>query len=145
MLYYVVTAMDGSDGLRPSKDRYLPSVSGTGSPAPHPWRQCHWACGHSSLLCGRWGLVTGAGLPGQGWGGLCPAVSLCELHSGFTTIWVTERLTSSGETSTFSSVKWEHRPYRVDTAPFHGQSSSRTCEDTLHVVWGDTSGPFPAL
>lgn len=145
MLYYVVTAMDGSDGLRPSKDRHLPSVSGTGSPAPHPWRQCHWACGHSSLLCGRWGLVTGAGLPGQGWGGLCPAVSLCELHSGFTTIWVTERLTSSGETSTFSSVKWEHRPYRVDTAPFHGQSSSRTCEDTLHVVWGDTSGPFPAL
>ena len=140
-----VTAVDGSDGLRPSTDGHLASIRRTGTPAPNPWGQR--LCGRGSPLCGRWGLVTGAGLPAAGGGGWnpCPAVALRGLHSGFTSIWVTERLASSGEASTFSSVQWEHRPYRADTAALHGQSSSRTCEDTPHVLWEDASSPFRGL
>ena len=78
-------AVDGSDGLRPSKDGHLPSVRGTGTPAPRPWRQCLWA-----WLPSLWEV----GACNPGWaargGGLCPAVALRELHSGFTSIWVTE-------------------------------------------------------
>lgn len=75
MLQYVVMAVDGSDGLRPSKDGHLASIRGAGTPVPCSWRQHLWACGRGSPLCGRWGLVTGAGLQEAG-GGRVSALQL---------------------------------------------------------------------
>lgn len=126
--------MDGSDRLRPSKDTWPASeAQAPGALLLEAASLGMWAWLPSLREVGacHWGWAAG----GRGQAGLCPAVALRGLHSGFTSIWVTERLASSGEDSTFSSAQWEHRPYRADTAALHGQSSSRTCDDTPHVLW----------